>query len=83
MQLNMAYERILDRFPNIYWTGKQKIEPIILVHAISSLKVNLYGKGAKRASESRGQLVTTGIKNGILNATRRTGATILEGKWGG
>ncbi len=48
LQLKMAYERILDRFPNIYWTGRQKIEPIILVHAISSLKVNLYGKGSKR-----------------------------------
>jgi cytochrome P450 len=51
MQLNMAYERILERFPNIHWTGKQKIEPIILVHAISSLKVNLYGKGAKRPTQ--------------------------------
>ena len=51
MQLNMAYERILERFPNIHWTGKQKIEPIILVHAISSLKVNLYGKGAKRLTQ--------------------------------
>ena len=48
LQLKMAYERILQRFPNIYWTGKQKIEPIILVHAISSLQVNLYGKDGKR-----------------------------------
>ena len=48
MQLKMAYERILERFPNIHWTGKQKIEPIILVHAISSLQVNLYGKDGKR-----------------------------------
>ena len=48
LQLKMAYERILERFPNIYWTGKQKIEPIILVHAISSLEVNLYGKDGKR-----------------------------------
>ncbi len=48
MQLSMAYERILERFPNIVWTGKQKIEPIILVHAISSLTANLYGKGGKR-----------------------------------
>ncbi len=51
MQLKMAYERILERFPNIYWTGKQKIEPIILVHAISSLRVNLYGKDAKRPTQ--------------------------------
>ena len=48
MQLSMAYERILERFPNIVWTGKQKIEPIILVHAISSLTANLYGKDGKR-----------------------------------
>ena len=32
MQLRMAYERILERFPNIHWTGKQKIEPIILTY---------------------------------------------------
>jgi len=48
LQLSMAYERILDRFPKIHWTGKQKIEPIILVHAISSLQANLYGKDGKR-----------------------------------
>lgn len=51
MQLSMAYERILERFPNIVWTGKQKIEPIILVHAISSLTANLYGKGGKRPTQ--------------------------------
>ena len=43
MQLRIAYEQIFDRFPNIHWTGKQKIAPNALVHAISSLKVNLYG----------------------------------------
>lgn len=43
MQLNIAYERIFDRFPNIRWTGKQKIAPVVLVHAISSLQVDLYG----------------------------------------
>lgn len=48
MQLRMAYERILERFPKIHWTGKQKIEPIILVHAISSLEANLYGRDGKR-----------------------------------
>ena len=48
LQLKLAYERILDRFPNIHWTGRQKIEPIILVHAISSLRVNLYGENGKR-----------------------------------
>ena len=51
MQLSMAYERILDRFPNIVWTGKQKIEPIILVHAISSLTANLYSHGGKRPTK--------------------------------
>jgi hypothetical protein len=44
MQLNIAYERIFDRFPDIQWTGTQKIAPVVLVHAISSLKVNLKGK---------------------------------------
>ena len=44
MQLEIAFERIFDRFPNITWTGKQKIAPNALVHAISSLQVNLYGK---------------------------------------
>ena len=48
MQLNIAYERIFDRFPNIQWTGKQKIAPVVLVHAISSLQVHLYGVGRHR-----------------------------------
>ena len=48
MQLNIAYERIFDRFPNIQWTGKQKIAPVVLVHAISSLQVHLYGGGRRR-----------------------------------
>lgn len=48
MQLRMAFERIFDRFPNIHWTGKQKISPNPLVHAISSLRVNLYGPDGKR-----------------------------------
>lgn len=43
MQLSIAYERIFDRFPNIQWTGKQKISPVVLVHAIASLPVDLYG----------------------------------------
>jgi cytochrome P450 len=47
MQLNIAYERIFERFPKIQWTGKQKISPVVLVHAISSLPVHLYG-GARR-----------------------------------
>ena len=44
MQLEIAFERIFDRFPNITWTGKQKIAPNALVHAISSLQVNLHGQ---------------------------------------
>lgn len=48
MQLRLSYERIFDRFPDIAWTGQQKIAPNALVHAISSLKVNLYGVGGKR-----------------------------------
>ena len=48
MQLRMAFERIFDRFPDIVWTGKQTIAPNALVHAISSLTVNLYGAGGKR-----------------------------------
>ena len=49
MQLRMAFERIFDRFPQITWTGKQTISPNALVHAISSLQVNLYGENRKRA----------------------------------
>ena len=48
MQLNIAYERIFDRFPNIQWTGKQKIAPVVLVHALSSLQVHLYGGRRRR-----------------------------------
>ena len=44
MQLEIAFERIFDRFPNITWTGKQKIAPNALVHAITSLQVDLYGR---------------------------------------
>ena len=48
MQLRLAFEQIFDRFPDIEWTGRQKISPNPLVHAISSLEVNLYGRGNKR-----------------------------------
>ncbi len=48
MQLRMAFERIFDRFPQITWTGKQTISPNALVHAISSLRVNLYGLNGER-----------------------------------
>ena len=50
MQLRMSFERIFDRFPQITWTGKQTVSPNALVHAISSLPVNLYGKGGRRAT---------------------------------
>ena len=43
MQLEIAYEKIFARFPNITWTGKQTIAPNALVHAISSLEVDLQG----------------------------------------
>ena len=48
MQLRLAFERIFDRFPHIHWTGKQKIAPNALVHAISSLQVNLYGPDGRK-----------------------------------
>ena len=51
MQLRLAFERIFERFPNITWTGKQTISPNALVHAISSLQVNLYGPNGKRPAK--------------------------------
>jgi len=48
MQLRVAYERIFDRFPDIEFTGHIKYAPNALVHAISKLKVSLYGKGGTR-----------------------------------
>lgn len=41
MQLETAYRRILERFPNVRWTGEQTIAPNNFVHAISSLMVDL------------------------------------------
>ena len=41
MQLETAYTRILDRFPNVEWTGKQKHAPNNFVNAISNLEVDL------------------------------------------
>lgn len=48
MQLRVAYEQIFARFPNIEFTGDIKYGPNALVHAISKLKVNLYGNGNSR-----------------------------------
>lgn len=45
MQLRTAYEQIFERFPDIEFTGEIKYAPNALVHAISKLKVNLYGRG--------------------------------------
>jgi cytochrome P450 len=42
MQLELAYRKILERFPNIHWTGEQRMAPNSFVHAISSLKVRLH-----------------------------------------
>jgi len=48
MQLQVAYEQILERFPNIEFTGNIKYAPNVLVHAISQLGVSLYGHGNQR-----------------------------------
>jgi cytochrome P450 len=44
MQLSAAYAKILQRFPDMAWTGKITISPQNFVHAISSLEVDLTGK---------------------------------------
>ncbi|MEL7112389.1 MAG: cytochrome P450 [Pseudomonadota bacterium] len=41
MQLESAYRNILERFPNIRWTGKSDLAPSNFVHAISHLEVDL------------------------------------------
>ncbi|MBV1933267.1 MAG: cytochrome P450, partial [Parvibaculaceae bacterium] len=41
MQLDTAYRKILERFPNARWTGKQTMAPNNFVHAISNLEVDL------------------------------------------
>ena len=51
MQLRVAYEQVFARFPNIEFTGDMKIAPNALVHAISKLKVNLYGRGKSRPTQ--------------------------------
>ncbi len=51
MQLRVAYEQIFQRFPNIEFTGDIKYGPNALVHAISKLKVNLYGNGNSRPTQ--------------------------------
>ncbi len=51
MQLRVAYEQIFERFPDIEFTGDIKYAPNVLVHAISKLKVNLYGRGKSKPTK--------------------------------
>ena len=44
MQLAAAYRKILERFPNIRWTGRAEYAPNNFVHAISNVEVDL-GQG--------------------------------------
>lgn len=41
MQLEVAYTKILERFPNVEWTGKIDILPGNFVHGIHKLEVDL------------------------------------------
>lgn len=41
MQLESAYRKILERFPNIEWTGRQEIQAGNFVHGIKQLEVDL------------------------------------------
>jgi cytochrome P450 len=59
MQLRVAYEQLFARFQNIEFTGQIKYGPNALVHAISKLEVNLYGRGNKRPTQV--QVKTPGI----------------------
>jgi cytochrome P450 len=51
MQLQVAYEQLFARFPKIAFTGDIKYGPNALVHAISKLEVNLYGRGNARPTK--------------------------------
>lgn len=59
MQLRVAYEQIFTRFPDIEFTGEIKYGPNALVHAISKLKVALYGKGNSRPTVSQVKTLET------------------------
>ena len=48
MQLQVAYEQIFQRFPNIEAAGEMVYGPNVLVNAISKLDVDLYGRGKTR-----------------------------------
>lgn len=41
LQLRLTYEKIFDRFPNIKWTGEQKIAPNNFVHGVQKLMVTI------------------------------------------
>lgn len=41
MQLEVAFQKILARFPDTRWTGKMELAPNNFVHAISHLEVDL------------------------------------------
>lgn len=41
LQLRLSFEKILDRFPNISWTGEQKIAPNNFVHGVQKLMVQI------------------------------------------
>lgn len=51
MQLQVAYEQIFARFPNIEFTGDITYAPNVLVNAISKLEVDLYGRGKSRPAK--------------------------------
>ena len=51
MQLRLSLTKILERFPKITWTGKQKLLRNNFVNAISSLEVNLYGPDGERPTQ--------------------------------
>ena len=53
MQLRVAYEQIFERFPDIAFNGDIRYGPNALVHAISRLKVDLYGRGGSRPTVSQ------------------------------
>ena len=52
MQMEVAYEQLLQRFPNIQWTGKQSISANNFVSAISRLEVDLGTRPKRSTSKS-------------------------------
>jgi len=41
LQMRLSFEKILDRFPTLEWTGEQKIAPNNFVHGVQKLMVRL------------------------------------------